>query len=234
MQIKRMVWALALVGIGACASSGGQANKVSDADVGRLAADEMGPLDEARDFATKAKDERNRAELALERANHEVGLAKADTAAAQAAAEQAKAQRAIADDNREAGAMRQARTLEEQATLHQQAADARKEFADKLVGARKSSLQAADKKVDLANAKLELAKVQALRQANVAAGTKYDTAAFQARVNEAQRAHDEAVKNAHESQAEAATARTRWEDADRTLQARVSGETTEEGMGSKP
>lgn len=236
MNFKRTMWALVLVGPLACASTSGnkQADKVTEADMGRLPADEKGPLTEARRFAASAQDQRNEAALALEKANQEVQLAGADEAAAKALEEQAKAREGIASDSREPNALRQARMLRAQADGQREAAKARREYAEKLVEARKAGAEAANLRVNLANQRLELAKVQSLREAGVPAGSKYDLAAFQARVNDAQRKLDEAEGKARKSDEQAGTARAMWEERDRDRQAAAqSDDVMQEGMGSE-
>lgn len=77
------------------------------------------------------------------------------------------------------------------AELRRDAADAHRDYAGKLIEARQAGEEAAKQRIELANAKLELAKFQALQQANPQAVAQYDRAKFTARVSDAQRTLDE-------------------------------------------
>jgi hypothetical protein len=218
--MKKTIVAIAMAAVAACATSSKQEQKnVSDADLGRLSREQMGPVDDARQALNTARDEEARADLRLQQAQHEVDVAKADQEAAKADQEQAGAQQKIADDNREPAQVEKARRMQDQAKLHQQTADAHVEYGNKLVDARKAARDAAQEGVKVAQAKLELAKGDALRQADIPAAQKYDLAKLQSDVNDAQKDFDQKTQKARDLDGQAMASQQRWEDLQQQLQA---------------
>jgi hypothetical protein len=214
-----------IVALAACA--GGRSStrptsppEVADADLGRLGPDQMQPVDDARRFLSSARDELARARLRLEQTQQEDELARADAQVATAEATRAAAQARIADGSREPAQLELARELHERARLAKAAADARTDWARKLVEARRMGVQAAERQVDLGEARLEWSKLQALQLASIPAAGKYDGARFQARVAEAQRTFDGALQRARELDGQQTVAQRRWQDLQRVLQAR--------------
>ncbi len=224
--MKKMIFGLALVaGMAGCAGTTGSREsaadmQVSDADMGRLAPGQMGPVDQARQFQASARDEQARAKLRLDQAERLVAVAQADQQAVKADEDRAEAQSKIANANREPAQLEKARQMKEAATLHRSTAEAHIDYVNKLVEARKGSMEAADKQVALGDARLEWSKVQALRDANVPAYTKYDQAKFQNQVTSTQKSFDEALQKARTLDAQAASSQRRYEDLDRQMQAR--------------
>src|SRR5512140_1091057 len=87
---------LAVLVLSGCAlfqrSRGPRYEPVSDADYGRLAPSQMGPIDAARGQLFAARDAQARATLRLEEAKHEAELGQAEQTAAQADAQRAQAE----------------------------------------------------------------------------------------------------------------------------------------------
>src|SRR6266545_6925120 len=105
---------------------------VSDADLGRLAPEQMGPLQAARATLDEARDAVARARLRLQDSRHEEGWGNAERAQAEGDRLRAASELSAA---REAGDARQgARAAEraEAAALRAQAADARLEYGRRL------------------------------------------------------------------------------------------------------
>jgi hypothetical protein len=216
----RKIWmTLAVVAAASCAHGGSSKATVSDADMGRLEPGQMGPIDNARQFAMSAKDELARAQLRQQQSQHESDLAKADQQAAEAAQKRADTQNKVANDSREPAQLEAARKLTEQAKLHKQAADAHMDYAKKIADARKTAVEAAQKQVELGNARLEYAKLQSLQAASVPAASKYDASKFQGQVNNAQKAFDDSLKKAREQESQATAAMQKWQDVQRQMQA---------------
>lgn len=226
MKKTALAFALAAVAAG-CASSRSHESgpKVSDADLGRLSPDQMAIVDQARQAAATAHDELARARLREQQVQQEVSLAKADRTAADADAQRAAAEAKIANESREPTALQRAQQLQQQASLHKQAADAHLEWANKVTDARKAQVTSAQKQVDLADAQLEWAKLRALQAANIPAASKYDAGKFQQAVDDARKAWDQAFAKSRDADTQAITAQRHYEDLNRQLQAYMGGRT---------
>jgi colicin import membrane protein len=218
-----------------CATSGKPAAAaVSDTDFAQLQASQMGRVDEARQAVLRARDEQARAQLRVREADNEDQLAAADGKSAQAATEQATTRERIAAETRDQAKLEQAKTLAQQAAMQRRAADARADYAKKLIDARQASALAADKKTTLAESKLEVAKLAALRNANVKASGKYDMAAFEQRVQQAQAEYDAADQKARDQEWWAQKAERVYGDAKSELQAQTApAGTPQTGTGSR-
>jgi hypothetical protein len=221
--MRRLNVMLALTFAAGCATSSGERGgaAVSDADFGRLQAGQTGPVDQARLFVSSAKDEQARAKLRLQQGQQEEQLAKADEQTAKAAASRADAEAKMANNSREPAQLEQARKLKEQADAQQRAANAHADYAKKMLSARKAAVDAADKQVALGEARVELARLQALQQANIPAAGKYDMAKFQARVDSAQKNFDGALQKTRDQEAQASAAQRTFEDARAQAQAQT-------------
>jgi colicin import membrane protein len=225
--MKKLGIAVALAALAACAGMGGgkgqQASEatVPDADLGRLAQGQMGPVDEARQFLGSARNEQARAKLHLQEVQHENELATADAQSAKADADRAGVQAKVANDSRDPGQLEQARVMRLQADAKKRAAEARADYAKKLAAARQASLAAADQQVALGEARLERGKLVALQQANVPAASKYDMAKFDARVANAQKTFDQALQKARDQESQAMAAQQTWDDAQRQAQSQA-------------
>ena len=156
---------------------------VADADLGRLAPEQMAPLQAARAALDEARDATARARARLQDARHEEGWPNADRAQAEgdrlrAAAELSSAQRG----GRRAQGRARDRAREDAAALRTQAAHARLDYARRLVQAREAEVATAEARVRRAEWEVERGKLAALRQAGVPAATKYDPAPLDRRV----------------------------------------------------
>jgi hypothetical protein len=211
------------IALGACAghrAGEGDGPRVADADLGRLAPEQMQPVDDARRYLASARDELARAKLRQQYTSHEGELAKADQQAAGAEAQRAVAEARIAEASREPAQVQHAQQLQEQARLAKAAADARADWAAKMGTARQASVQAAEQQVRLGDARLEQAKLAALQSAKIPAAGKYDAAKFQEQVQGAQRAFDDALRKARDLEGQATASQQRWQDLQRQMQAR--------------
>lgn len=233
--MRRLSVMLALALAAGCATGGGARSgaAVSDADFGRLQAGQTGPVDQARLFEASAKDEQARAKLRLQQGQQEEQLAKADEQSAQAAASRADAEAKMANNSREPAQLEQARKLKEQAGAQQRAANAHADYAKKMLSARKAAVDAGDKQVALGEARVELARLQALQQANIPAAGKYDMAKFQARVDAAQKDFDAALQKTRDQEAQASAAQRTFEDARAQAQAQTVPLGEQTGTGTR-
>ncbi|HEX9052842.1 MAG TPA: hypothetical protein VF841_20105 [Anaeromyxobacter sp.] len=206
---------LALAAVLGCMHGGAQharSSTVADTDVGRLGPEQEGLVNQARRTLDGARDALSRTRLRLQQAQNEEGIAKADRQAAEADQKVADAQQKVANDSRAPEAVEKARRLQEQARAHKQTADLHVEYAGTLIRQREAEVQAAERQVGLAQARVEWSKLQALEQARDPAATKYDPGRFQTAVNDAQGKADEATRNARSLEAQATAARQHWED----------------------
>jgi hypothetical protein len=109
------------------------------------------------------------------------------------------------------------------AALRTQAADARLDYARRLVAAREADVAAAEARVRRLEWEAERAKLTALREAQIPAATKYDPAPIDGRVAEAARAESAARARAGELDRAAAVAHGRWRGLVDRYEARARG-----------
>jgi hypothetical protein len=234
MRIQRIV-TLALAAVMGCMHGGAQSeaksSTVSEADVGRLGPEQEALVDQARQGLAGAKDALSRTTLRLQQAQNEENTAKADQQAAASDQKVADAQQRVANDSRAPDALEKAGQLQERAKAHKQLADLHLDYANKLIDERKAEAQAAEQQVKVAQARVEWSKLQALEQAKNPAAGKYDAGRFQTAVNDAQGDLDKRVQRVHDLEAQATTARQRWEDSRRVLPAQSSSDDIGTGSG---
>jgi hypothetical protein len=206
--------AIAAASLAACRSTPKKTEQpirtVADADLGRLGPDEMGAVQTARGALNEARDSVARARLRLQESKHEDNWATAEKASAEgdrlrAAAELAAAKEA--GDQRRAGI---AAERAEAAAFRGQAAEARQEYARRLVAARDAEVKAAEARARRTEWEVERSKLSALREAGNPAATKYDPAPIDARVAEALRAEEAAQAQARELGTSARAAHDKW------------------------
>jgi chromosome segregation ATPase len=183
------ILATALVAAG-CASG---PPAVLDADYGRLRPDQAVAVDGAR--------------AELSRAHEELAAAKAKSGEATKERQAAKSEREAAKKDLE------------RAEKRLEAAEAGDEYADKLVEARKAAEAAAQRRVDLSEAKVELLKLQALEQAKMQPSKQYDDKEFYGRVADSQKKLDDARDEVKGLEQEASEGKRRWEDLARKVPA---------------
>jgi len=219
---------VAALGLALACAHGGSEKKakytpVSDADLGRLPPDRLGPIVQARADASGSHDAVARSQLRLQQAQQELSYAKADATAAAADDQRAAAEINAAKQAGDQGMMGRAIELTEAAKLRHQAADAHQAYAQKLVQAAQADLEAAKAGEALAAARLERAKLTALQQAEIPAATKYDPAQLEAHVAQVQQAEAAARTKASQADNDALVARQAWQGLDQRWQARVQG-----------
>jgi chromosome segregation ATPase len=183
------VLAAALVAAG-CASG---PPTVMDADYGRLRPDQAAAVDSAR------------AELA--RANVELASARAQNDDAAREEKAAATERTAAEKELD------------RAKKRVEAAEARTEYAERLVEARKAAESAAQQRVDVLSAKIEVLKLEALEQAKLQPSKPYDSKAFYGRVSDAQKKLEDAQGKMRKLEQQAKEDKERWEDLQRKVPA---------------
>ncbi|HEX9051515.1 MAG TPA: hypothetical protein VF841_13370 [Anaeromyxobacter sp.] len=183
------VLAAALVAAG-CASG---PPTVMDADYGRLRPDQAAGVDSARTELSRAHDE-------LAAASSQRGDAAREEKAARTERESAE------------------RDLD-RAKKRVEAAEARTDYAGTLVEARKAAEAAAQQRVDLLSAKIEVLKLEALEQAKLQPSKPYDSKAFYGRVSDAQKKLEDAQEKTKKLERDANDGKRRWEDLQRKVPA---------------
>jgi hypothetical protein len=184
---------------------------VSDADFGRLAPDQIQPVVDARAEVDQARNELGRAKLEGVNDQHEGELARSDQAQSSADMSRAVVEGRIGQDSNDPGQKQQAADDSKAAQQDSDAANARLVFAKKLTISRAAQVTAAERKVDLAVEKVNVAKLQSLEDAAMPAAGKYDHAAAMERVMIAQRAYDSATVTANNAVGETTAAHERWQ-----------------------
>lgn len=184
-----------------CVTSGtaSRPSTVSESDYARLAASQTEVVDEARSQLLAARDELGRAKLGVVNSQHEGAFARSDQAAAAADLKRAAVETQVGKDSNEPAQLKLARDETREAQASKEEADARLAYAKKLDVALAAQVTAAELKVELMTAKVNLAKLQALEKASIAAAGKYDRDGALAAVAKAQNAHDAAVATAREA-----------------------------------
>src|SRR5512144_1408560 len=113
---------------------------VSPADLGRLAPEQMVPVQTARAALDSAHDAAARGRLRLQDARHEESYARADRTQADADRQRAEAEARAAQETGDARLVGRATDLRDAAALRTQAADARLAYARRLVAAREADV----------------------------------------------------------------------------------------------
>jgi hypothetical protein len=200
----------ALAVAGACAHGSTRSDTVSDEVLARVPPNQMGGVNQARLDVAKAKDTLARENLANEKAkryidvaNNEVSIAKAQidrNESAQKAADYARNDPAAAQSQ---SAMGLARQREQVANSHVNAAQELSKYTAARVGA-------AQKAVDLANARLEQAEFKAVQASGDRAVNDIDGQAIAKRVEDARVALEQERAKVSQTKASASAARTSW------------------------
>lgn len=196
---------------------------VTPADLGRLAPEQMGPVRAARGALDSANDAAARGRLRLQDSRHEEGFARADRMQADADRQRAEAELRAARETGDARLVARANELLEAAALRAQAADARLDYARRLVAAREADVLALEASTRRAEWEVERAKLAALREAGNPAATKYDPAPIERRVAEAASAEAGARTRALQLDRDATAARDRWRGFVDRYEARARG-----------
>src|SRR5262252_8514591 len=157
MRLRVLVVTAALAFAGACAHGKVLSDTVSDEALARVPADKMAPVNQARLDANKAQDTLAREKLRLDQSNKYVDVAKNEVTIAKAELDRDHAAQQAADAARNKQAGTEAQSAMGLAWQKQQVADSHLEAAKALSSYAQERVNAAQKAVELANARLELA-----------------------------------------------------------------------------
>jgi len=210
MRMRVLAGFAVLAVAGACAHGSTRSDTVSDEVLARVPPNQMGGVNQARLDVSKAKDTLARENLANEKAkryidvaNNEVSIAKAQIERNESAQKAADYARNDSGSAQSQSAMGLARQREQVANSHVNAAQ---ELA-KYTGAR---VVAAQKAVDLANARLEQAEFKALQASGDRAVNDIDGQAIAKRVEDTRVALEQERAKVSQTKASASAARTSW------------------------
>src|SRR5262249_7374045 len=184
MRMRVLVGVAALAVAGACAHGSARSDKVSDEVLARVPADQMGDVNQARMDVGKAQDALAREKVRLEQAKKYVDVANGEAKVAAGQLDRDQAAQQAADYARDEQAKTQAQSAQGLARQRQQVAAAHLQAANQLVSYGQERVNAAQKAVDLANARLGLAKYKALQASGDKAVADIDAAAIQKRVED--------------------------------------------------
>lgn len=184
-----------------------RSSTVSDSDFARLAPSQTEHVDEARAQLAAANDELGRAKLGVVNGQHEGAFARSDQVAASAEQSRAATETKVGQDSNEPAQLRLASDDTKAAQRGKDTADARLAYSKKLDVSLAAQVTAAQRKVDLMTARVNLAKLEALEHAEIPAAGKYDRDMALASVTQAQRAYTAAAATAAETALAAEQAR---------------------------
>jgi hypothetical protein len=219
--------AIVLAAFAALACAGSRAQKkpavvtVSDSDYGRLQAGQTQLVDAARADLARARDEFARAKLGETDATQEDELARADLMAAESAKLRADSLAKTAKESNAPADLEAARSMAETAQLRLQTASAHMTYAKAVQAQRAAEVRTAERRVAYENARVELAKLQALQQAGVPAAAKYPAAQLEGQVAQARQQLEQAEQESRGGEAQVMSARRSWDELNRQLQAKL-------------
>jgi hypothetical protein len=174
----------------------------------------------ARSRDDEARDAVARATLRLQDSRHEESWANADKAAAESDRLRATAELATAKEAGDQRGVAMANDRLAAAGLRAKAAEARLDYAKKLVQAREAELRVAEARARRVEWELERAKLAALHAAEVPAASKYEAAPIDGRIAEAAKAEEAARARANELAGAARAAYDSWRSLNDQYEAR--------------
>ena len=210
MRLRVLVVTAALAFAGACAHDKVLSDTVSEEALARVPADKMAPVNKARTDVSNAQDTLAREKLRLDQSNKYVDVAKNEVTIAKAELDRDQAAQPAADAARNKQAGTEAQSAMGLARQKQQVADSHLEAAEALSGYAQERVNAAQKAVELANARLELAKYDALKASGGPSISNFDGAAIQKGAQDERVALEQERAKVSQSKANAVAARKSW------------------------
>lgn len=158
--------------------------KIKDEELARIPADQLGSVHQLQAQLPPLQDAVKRADLKVDIADKQVAVEEANVGVAQAQTKVADAQKDVAEASGDRSQISDAEQGLRGAQAGVELAQARAELAARKRDQAKIDSMEAHEKLDLQQAKIEQAKVVALRNARDASADHYDPAAFQKRVDD--------------------------------------------------
>lgn len=211
MRTRVLVVTAALAFAGACATgSSVKSDTVSDETLARVPAEQMASVNQARLDVSKAQDSLNRENLRLSQAKKYVDVANNEVKITQEQLNRDKAAQEAANYARNDKAATQSQSAMGLARQREQVANAHVKAATDLEAYAQARVNAGQKAVDLANARLEQAKYKAVQASGDRAVNNIDGQAIAKRVEDARIALEQERAKVSQAKASATAARTSW------------------------
>jgi len=205
-----LVIGAALAFAGACAHGSSRSDTVSDDVLARVPADRMAEVNQARADVNKAKDNVARENLRLNQAKKYVDVANNEVKIAEDQLNRDKAAQDAASYARNTQAATESQSAMGLARQRDQVAQAHVKAANDLVAYAQSRVDAAQKAVDLANARLEQSKFKAVQASKDPAAKDIDGDAIAKRVEDTRVGLEQERNKVSQAKANAAASRSSW------------------------
>ena len=210
MRTRVLVVTAALAFVGACAHGSMKSDTVSDDVLARVPSNQMGGVNQARLDLSKAQDTLAREKLGQEKAKRYIDVANNEVSIAKAQIERDHSAQQAADYARNNQAATQSQSASGLARQREQVANAHLNAAQELSKYSDSRVSAAQKAVDLANARLELAKYKAVQASGDKSAANIDGPAIQKTVEDARVALEQERAKVTQTKASASAAHNSW------------------------
>ena len=210
MRMRVLVIGAALAFAGACAHGSSRSDTVSDDVLARVPPDRMAEVNQARADVNKAKDNVARENLRLEKAKKYVDVANNEVKVAEDQLNRDKAAQDAASYARNSQAATESQSAMGLARQRQQVAGAHVKAANDLVSYAQGRVDASQKAVDLANARLEQSKFKAVQATGDPAAKNIDGDAIAKRVEDARVGLEQERTKVAQAKANASASRSSW------------------------
>jgi hypothetical protein len=208
--MRLFVVGAALAFVGACAHGSARSDTVSDDVLARVPPDRMAEVNQARDDVNKAKDNLARENLRLNQARKYVEVAKNESKMAEDQLNRDKAAQDAASYARDNQAATQSQSAMGLARQRELVAQAHGKAAGDLVAYAQERVNAAQKAVDLSNARLEQSKLKAVQASGDPATKDIDGDAIARRVEDSRVALEQERAKVMQAKANASASRSSW------------------------
>jgi len=210
MRMRFLVISAALAFAGACAHGSSRSDTVSDEALARVPPDRMAEVNQARLDVSKAKDNLARENLRLNKAKKYVDVANSEVKIAEEQLNRNQSAQDAANYARNDQAAEQSQSAMGLARQREQVAKGHVKAANDLVAYAQTRVGAAQKAVDLANARLEQAKFKAVQASGDPVANSIDGQAIAKRVEDTRVALEQERTKVAQSKANASASRTSW------------------------
>ena len=210
MRIRVLAIGVALAFAGACAHGSARSDTVSEDVLARVPPDRMAEVNQARNDVNKAKDNLARENLRLNQAKKYVDVANNEVKVSEGQLNRDKAAQDAASYARNNQAATESQSAMGLARQREQVAQAHVKAANDLVAYAQERVGAAQKAVDLANARLEDSKFKAVQASGDPAAKNIDGDAIARRVEDSRVALEQERNKVSAAKANASASRSSW------------------------
>ncbi len=210
------------------------AKTVSQTDLGSLQSSQLGPVDEAQAALSSARQAKAQAQQRLQQAQSSLKVAQPGQQSAQASIDEAEARLAQAKQGGDPAAIAQAKQALKVANDYKVEERDRVAYLQREIDAADAELSATEKRIDLAKAKLEQSRLEALREAKSPAANKYQGWEFDKAVADRGRDYASAKSEADKAQAKAQRSFDAWQLSKNQVASEKGLEPARGGPGARP